>query len=69
MSDDIFCPKCEPVLNKKGGRIPVKLEIFEYNYSGCGVDMAECPICTRCFQISYKVDKVEQVKGWGGRDD
>jgi len=59
----IYCPHCLPgpyVSNIMG----VELELIERNYSGCGVDIAYCPRCKKGYQISYKVDEIEEVEGW-----
>lgn len=56
-----YCPVCEPIVNKKGRRIDSPLMLIERNYSGCGVDIAECVVCKKIFQISYKVDNILDV--------
>lgn len=56
------CPICPPALNKRGHRIDGPLELVRRNYSGLGVDIAQCPECRRQFQISYKVDKITEVQ-------
>lgn len=63
-----YCPVCPPVKNKHRRRIDQPLELMTQNYSGCGVDMAQCPRCERIFQISYKVDQILDVtKGFRNR--
>jgi hypothetical protein len=59
----IYCPECLPcphTSNREG----VQLKLVERNYSGCGVDIASCPMCKKCFQVSYKVNEITEVKGW-----
>lgn len=60
-----YCPVCPPTFrhpkNKEPVRTGVRLELSESNYSGCGVDIAQCPECKKYFQISYKVDKITEV--------
>ena len=58
-----FCPVCPPVMvgKKKDRRVGETLSLRASNYSGCGVDVADCPACGRRFQISYKVDQVLEV--------
>lgn len=57
------CPQCPPIYSSKSGRrLDQTLEQIVSNYSGCGVDIARCPRCERTFQISYKVDQIEEVK-------
>lgn len=67
MSENIFCPDCK--IDYRITKFGVKrfgsiLELIERNYSGCSVDIYECPKCKHCFQVSYKVDKIERVKDW-----
>jgi len=59
------CPKCPPVINKNGRRIDQPLELVRDNYSGCGVDIAHCPTCEANFQISYKVDEIQEINSKG----
>lgn len=61
---NIFCPDCEPIFNKRKIQIGQVLVEIERNYSGCGVDIYDCPVCKHCFQISYKIDKIERLKDW-----
>lgn len=61
----ILCPVCPTVYNKKHKPTDAtKLELIESNYSGCGVDIAECPQCKKVFQISYKVDEINEVHSY-----
>jgi len=68
-NERILCPSCprytKEINRSKGQKetvtIGVDLDIYITNYSGCGVDIAECPRCGKRFQISYKVDEIEQV--------
>ena len=56
------CPNCPATFNKKGDRrIDPPLDLVRENYSGCGVDFAQCPTCRRVYQVSYKVDKILDV--------
>ena len=65
--NDIYCPKCEKqyksiMKNMKVSKVKTfRLIISEKNYHGCGVDIADCPVCEREFQISYKVDKISEI--------
>lgn len=45
-------------MNRKGHRYGHQLKLVENNYSGTGVDIAECTSCGRTFQIIYKVDRI-----------
>lgn len=56
------CPVCPPVLNKRQRRIDRPLQLVVRNYSGCSVDIAQCPECQRRFQISYKVDEIRDIE-------
>ena len=60
-----YCPECRPLRNHKGRRIDQPLDLVESNYSGCGVDIAQCPTCGKTFQISYKVAEIIRI----GSDD
>lgn len=60
----VYCPKCKPVFNKHKRRLDPPLVCSSANYSGCGVDMANCPTCGKGYQISYKIDKVAHCKDW-----
>lgn len=66
-SQPIYCPKC-PTRIVRGQTVGVQLVLDEHNYSGCGVDMAECPQCGKCFQISYKVDEIIEAPWWDGSE-
>lgn len=59
----IFCPECPPVFRKSKPeeRCGCVLIEIERNYSGCGVDIYECPNCNSRFQISYKVDEILKI--------
>src|SRR5258708_7705195 len=60
----VLCPNCSPQKNRRGLIIGVYLQCSENNYSGCGVDMANCPNCGKGFQISYKIDKITPEPSW-----
>jgi len=60
----VRCPSCKPHKNKKGKIIGPNLTLSESNYSGYGVDMANCPECGKGFQISFKIDKIERAPSW-----
>lgn len=55
-----YCLAC-PTVNHKGRCIGQKLQLIERNYSGCDVDMVQCPQCKDIFEISYKVDKIVDI--------
>lgn len=64
MSDEfagqrIPCPHCKAT---DTCRVPLKCS--ERNYSGCSVDMANCPECGKGFSVSYKIDEVVPVESW-----
>ena len=49
-------------MNRMGTRrIDAPLKLIESNYSGYGVDLAQCENCDRIFQISYKVDQIVDI--------
>lgn len=54
----VYCPFCKP----EGWQ--TRLECTDSNYSGCGVDMANCVKCGRGFTVSFKVDRVEYTPDW-----
>ncbi len=56
-----FCPNCPAETNKKNKQYGPALSLVASNYSGCDVDIAECPTCKKRFVISYSV-KVESIK-------
>ena len=60
MTERIECPNC-PKRETKRGLIGVSMDEIETNYSGCGVDIYECPECNKQYQISYKVDKIIEI--------
>jgi hypothetical protein len=60
----VFCPVCPPRKNKRGEQIGIRLRCSEDNYSGCGVDMANCPECGKGFQVSFKIDEVTREPTW-----
>jgi len=62
---DIDCPHCSFAQSKKTIKMVRELTIIEKNYSGCGVDIGYCKDCNRKFQISYKVDKIQEIKNNG----
>lgn len=39
----------------------VSMNEIERNYSGCGVDIYECPQCNKKFQVSYKVYEITEI--------
>lgn len=43
-------------------RYGVRLVLTESNCSGTGADLADCPRCGRIFQITYRVDKITELK-------
>jgi len=53
-----FCPECSPVYNKAGKQVGERLELVEADYSGLGIDLADCPKCKKIFYITYKVDTI-----------
>ena len=57
----IECPKC-PKKETKRGFFGVSMNEIESNYSGCGVDIYECPQCNKKFQVSYKVDQIIEIE-------
>lgn len=52
------CPECPPWTARNGKTRLWELDCIENNYSGCGVDLGECPQCHKVFQVSYKVDEI-----------
>lgn len=62
-SVEVECPFCPPMGKRQ--RKPL-LECNDQNYSGCGVDMGNCPECGRGFQISYRVAEVTHIPDWDG---
>lgn len=58
---DISCPECPPY-GKKGRRH--QLDCVERNYSGCGVDIGQCPECGKAWTVSYKVEALTRVTEW-----
>lgn len=60
---DIPCPECPPY-GKKGHRH--QLECVARNYSGCGVDIGQCPECGKAWEVSYKVEALTRVTEWDG---
>lgn len=62
-NEPVYCPVCEPrYVNRGRDRCGVHLQVTVSNYSGCSVDIAECPECQRLFQVSYKVDAIQELK-------
>ncbi len=55
----IPCPYCKAT---NARRVP--LECSERNYSGCSVDIANCPKCGRAYQVSYRVAEVARVNSF-----
>lgn len=62
-NDNVYCPVCTPrfSISKPEMRVGVVMECIVSNYSGCSVDIAECPECKGQFQVSYKVDSIIPV--------
>lgn len=56
------CPTCLQEYGPKNAKKlrGVTLSLLRHNYSGCGVDMAYCPMCGK----GYKVDKVTPDPAW-----
>jgi len=72
MTEIIYCPDCKQdyIITKLGVRIVGSvLEEVERNYSGCGVDIYQCPKCKHIFQISYRVDEVKRLEEWEIKND
>lgn len=61
-----YCPVCPKWRSRKGSERGQELILGTSNYSGCGVDIANCSECGKGFQISYKVDEVTHVPDWDG---
>ncbi len=62
-----YCPVCPLVMvgkNRDRKSAATQLVLSESNYSGCGVDMANCPVCGRGFQLSYKIDEITPAPDW-----
>ncbi len=55
----IFCPECPPTYrhpkNKEPVREGARLALVVENYSGCGVDICQCEVCGKRFEIQYNV--------------
>jgi len=49
----VQCPDCHK-----------DLEVSETDYSGCGVDMGNCPRCGKGYEISFRVDTVKREPSW-----
>lgn len=64
MDEYTWCPECPPVFNKKNKRVGNVLVCSESNYHGLGVDMANCEVCGKGFEVSYKIDKIKRVEEW-----
>lgn len=62
-NETVYCPVCLPLmgLSNPPKRIGVVLDCIESNYSGCCVDIAECPQCKNVFEVTYKVDSIKKV--------
>jgi len=63
---NIECPFCKKQMWFLGKMHKPQLECIERNYSGCSVDIANCPECGRGYQVSYKIDEVVRLKDWDG---
>jgi hypothetical protein len=65
----LYCPTCPPEYrtpkNKEPVRCGVVLELVVENYSGTGVDIVQCPICNKRFEVQYdiKVGRLLLLKG------
>jgi hypothetical protein len=61
-----YCPVCPPVLIGRTLKqsAETQLSLSESDYSGCGVDMANCPKCGRGFCLSYKLYKITPEPSW-----
>lgn len=57
----IECPSCPRWETPRGVERGVEMDEIETNYSGCGVDIYECPKCHKRFQVSYKVDEITEI--------
>lgn len=53
--EKVLCPNCLK------NRIKSDLICVENNYSGCCVDIGECIECEKVYEISYKVDKINEI--------
>ena len=62
---DVKCPVCPTkTYTTRGGKVREfrpELECTEQNYSGCGVDIGQCPECKKFFQIAYHVAGVTEL--------
>lgn len=57
-----YCPECPPFETKGGKQRSVELICTETNYSGCGVDIGECPVCGQLFQVSYTIHEIKRFQ-------
>lgn len=58
--ENVYCPVCPATYMKRKPevRTGVHLELAEQNYSGCCVDIAQCPECGGIFGVTYKVAEI-----------
>ena len=63
MHEELFkgCPIC-PKRQTPRGEKDQPLVIVKDNYSGCGLDIAECDKCKNKFVVIYKIDTIELMK-------
>lgn len=61
VNTSVYCPNCPAQITRKGVR-HVALACVEHNYSGCSVDIGECPQCGKLFEISYEVSGIKEIK-------
>lgn len=63
----ILCPICpqntKTTLRGVSITCGSDLTIIQENYSGCGVDIGECPDCGKVFHIAYKkeIESITEV--------
>lgn len=63
-----YCPKCDPVFNKRGNRIDEPLLLTTRNYSGTGTDIAHCRNCDGYFMLTYQIKNVEELKDYKAKN-
>lgn len=64
--ETIDCPSCAQSAEFNGKRYKPKLELVEANFSGCGVDVAQCRECGNGYVVSYKIAEVRRDEGFDG---
>jgi len=59
---EVECPNCPPAMYPGYWRKsrPI-LNCIVSNYSGCSVDIGNCPECGKSFFISFKVDEITKA--------